>query len=69
MDIEASREAWLFFDQQCDDLAGLNGIYNPSDRVLIKILDLMGREIKDNSSHILIYQYSDGSVEKRIKGL
>jgi polyhydroxybutyrate depolymerase len=68
MDIEASREAWLFFDQLCDGLAGLNGIYNPSERVLIKILDLMGREIKDNSSRILLYQYSDGTVEKIVKG-
>jgi polyhydroxybutyrate depolymerase len=69
MDIEASREAWLFFDQLCNDPAGLNDIYNNSDRKLIKITDLMGREIKDNSSHILLYQYSDGTVEKIAKGL
>jgi len=69
MDVEASREAWLFFDQLCNDPAGLNDIYNLSEKKLIKITDLMGREIKDNSSQVILYHFSDGTIEKIVKGL
>ena len=69
MDIEASREAWLFFDQLCAQSVGTIEIPNSAERKLIKIIDLMGREVKDNSSEVFIYQYSDGTTEKKIKGL
>ena len=69
MDIEASREAWLFFDQLCEQSVGTIEIPNSAERKLIKIIDLMGREVKDNSSEVFIYQYSDGTTEKKIKGL
>jgi len=69
MDIEASREAWLFFEQLCQDPAGWNEIYNNSEKKLIKITDLMGREIKDNSSQVILYHFSNGTIEKIVKGL
>ncbi|MDA8910899.1 prolyl oligopeptidase family serine peptidase [Crocinitomicaceae bacterium] len=69
MDIEASREAWLFFDQLCEQSVGTIETPNSAERKLIKIIDLMGREVKDNSSEVFIYQYSDGTTEKKIKGL
>ena len=34
---------------------------------LNKIIDLMGRELKENAVGINIYQYSDGTIEKRVK--
>ena len=69
MDIEASREAWLFFDQLCEQSVGTIETPSSAERKLIKIIDLMGREVKDNSSEVFIYQYSDGTTEKKIKGL
>ena len=66
MDIEASREAWLFFQQLCTPIAGIEELN--WDRELIRVIDLMGREVKDKNSKVLLYQYSDGTVEKRIKG-
>ena len=66
MDIEASREAWLFFQQLCTPIAGIEELNR--DRELIRVIDLMGREVKDKNSKVLLYQYSDGTVEKRIKG-
>jgi len=69
MDIEASREAWLFFDQLCQDPAGLIDVYNNSEKQLIKVTDLIGREIKDNSSQVILYHFSDGTIEKIVKGL
>lgn len=68
MDIDASREAWLFFDQLCEQPVGLNEIPDSSERKLNKIIDLMGRELKENAVGINIYQYSDGTIEKRVKG-
>ena len=35
-------------------------------RQLIKIVDILGRNKKDNKSEILFYIYNDGTVEKRI---
>lgn len=67
MDIEASREAWLFFDQLCEQPVGLNEKPDSSERKLNKIIDLMGRELKENAVGINIYQYSDGTIEKRVK--
>ncbi|MDC3309081.1 prolyl oligopeptidase family serine peptidase, partial [Crocinitomicaceae bacterium] len=55
MDIEASREAWLFFDQLCEQSVGTIETPNSAERKLIKIIDLMGREVKDNSSEVFIY--------------
>ena len=69
MDIEASREAWLFFDQLCEQSVGTIETPSSAERKLIKMIDLMGREVKDNSSEVFIYQYSDGTTEKKIKGL
>ena len=66
MDIEASREAWLFFQQLCTPIADIEELNG--DRELIRVIDLMGREVKDKNSKVLLYQYSDGTVEKRIKG-
>jgi polyhydroxybutyrate depolymerase len=66
MDISASREAWLFFEQLCDNTVGLENIQPTTNRKLIRILDLSGREITARGNTVLIYQYDDGSVEKKV---
>ena len=33
---------------------------------LLKIVDLLGKETKEKTEKILIYIYSDGTVEKKI---
>jgi hypothetical protein len=39
-------------------------------RNLIRVLDMMGREVsKDTKGQVLIYQYDDGSVEKKSVGV
>ena len=66
MDISASREAWLFFEQLCDTPVHIEK-YNPSeDRKLIRIVDLLGRATEFEKGAVLFYQYSDGSVEKKL---
>jgi hypothetical protein len=37
-----------------------------TDRKLIRIVDMLGREIQPQSNTVLFYQYSDGTVEKRV---
>lgn len=36
------------------------------DKKLIRILNWMGEEVKSNTNGVLFYQYSDGSIEKRV---
>ena len=64
MDISASREAWLFFDQLCENSAVIHEIHKDSQ--LLRITDLLGREAEFKKGAVLMYQYSDGSVEKKV---
>jgi polyhydroxybutyrate depolymerase len=66
MDISASREAWLFFQQLCSTPVGIEESISSPDRELIRIVDLLGRETQFKTGAMLLYQYSDGSVEKKI---
>ncbi|MDA9986896.1 prolyl oligopeptidase family serine peptidase [Crocinitomicaceae bacterium] len=64
MDIQASREAWLFFQQLCEPAANLSGISPQQGKIVIRVLDIMGREVKNNSSGVVLYQYSDGTTSR-----
>jgi polyhydroxybutyrate depolymerase len=67
MDIEASREAWNFFAQQCESNA--TGILDPlssTERSIIRIVDVLGRETKGTKNEPLFYIYDDGTVEKKM---
>ena len=64
MDIEASREAWLFFQQLCTPITDLSEITSSQNKEVIRVLDLMGREVKKNTTGLVLYQYSDGSSER-----
>jgi len=66
MDISASREAWEFFEAICDAPVGLSEYQLDADRELIRIVDMLGREISPKSQTLLFYQYSDGTIEKRV---
>ena len=68
MDINASREAWLFFEQLCEQPVGFIEIPDVTEKKLVKMTDLMGREVTKNYSGVIIYQYSDGTIEKLIFG-
>ncbi len=68
MDINASREAWLFFEQLCEQPVGLIEIPDVAEKKLVKMTDLMGREVTKNYSGVIIYQYADGTIEKLIIG-
>ena len=68
MDINASREAWLFFEQLCEQPVGFIEIPDVTDKKLVKMTDLMGREVTKNYSGVIIYQYADGTIEKLILG-
>jgi polyhydroxybutyrate depolymerase len=66
MDISASREAWLFFEQLCVSPVGIEEYNSSPDRELIRIVDILGRETEFKKGVVLFYQYSDGSVEKKV---
>jgi polyhydroxybutyrate depolymerase len=66
MDISASREAWLFFEQLCANSVGILEVNPTIERQLLRIIDLLGRETEFEKGVVLIYQYSDGSIEKKL---
>ncbi len=72
MDISASDEIWNFVSK-----FDINGLINcntssnheiqiTKDRKLIKITDMLGRDIKELKNIPLFYLYNDGIVEKKI---
>jgi polyhydroxybutyrate depolymerase len=67
MDIDASLEAWLFFEQLCqnvpEDIGSEVGLDN---RRLVNVIDLLGRKSKPIPGELRLFIYSDGTVEKRI---
>ena len=65
-DIDASLEAWQFFAQACSEPMSVGEMTGAVDRTLIKITDVLGREVKPTAGQLLLYQYSDGSVVKRL---
>lgn len=67
MDIEASREAWMFFEQLCDQTTpvGLSNITHVPQGRLIKVTDLLGRTVQPTSGQLLLYIYDNGTIEKR----
>lgn len=64
MDIDASREAWMFFQQLCEPVVGLSTVQSVQNKNLLRVLDLMGREVKNPTSGVVLYQYTDGSIER-----
>jgi len=69
MDISASLEAWLFFEQLCVSPLEIEDYNNIKYRKLVRIVDIFGREATQNErqrNNTLFYIYDDGSVEKKI---
>ena len=51
----------------CNNVCLVSGVEEQTtNKKLLKITDLLGRETKDSKNDVLFYIYDDGSVEKRI---
>lgn len=67
MDIDASLEAWLFFEQLCTNIPeDIGNEIDSVDRRLVNVVDLLGRKSKPVAGELRLFIYSDGSVEKRV---
>lgn len=66
MDIAVSREIWSFFEQLCDTTVGTATLQTNTDKRLLKIVDILGRETIEMKNAVLLYLYSDGTVERRV---
>ena len=65
-DISASREAWQFFAQACTEPMSVSEIIPAAGRSLVRVTDVLGRQVNPEPGMLLLFQYSDGTVEKRI---
>ena len=58
-----SIDTWHYFSDNCNPLAIEEYSTN---KQLLKVTDLLGRETKGTKNEVLFYIYDDGTVEKRI---
>jgi polyhydroxybutyrate depolymerase len=65
MDVDISQEIWNFFSQMSGTTTEINEVNN-TNKTLLKITDVLGREINQITNTPLFYIYEDGSVEKKI---
>ena len=67
-DIDASSEIWKFFSKY-DINGALNEVSSITNlninKQVVKLLDILGREVNQTTNQILFYIYDDGSVEKK----
>ena len=48
----------------CNNISYTETHYSTKTKKLVKVVDVLGREVKDNNSKILFYIYDNGTVEK-----
>ena len=65
MDINASEEAWLFFQNLCQESVQTVEPINNLNHRIIKKVDALGREVNQTTNQTLFHIYDDGSVEKK----
>ena len=65
MDINSSEEAWLFFQDLCQEPVQIEEPINYLNNKIIKVVDALGREVNHTTNQILFHIYDDGSVEKK----
>ena len=72
-DVAWSTSNWLLIDEQIDAQHYFSNNCPPSavqeytsNKELLKVTDLLGRETKGTKNEVLFYIYDDGTVEKRI---
>ena len=65
MDINASEEAWLFFQNLCQESVQTVEPINNLNHRIIKKVDVLGREVNQTTNQTLFHIYDDGSVEKK----
>lgn len=66
MDINASREIWLFFQQLCSENVTSLSVNHLDRKQLLKITNLLGQETPIRKNTPMFYIYDDGTVEKKI---
>ena len=74
MDIDATQEIWNFvskFDTDglinCNSVSVDQEILSDNKKKILKITDIFGRTIQEQTNQLLFYIYDDGTVEKKIK--
>ena len=61
-----SYEAWQFFAQACSEPMSVGEVVSSGDRTVVRVTDLLGRDIQPEPGVLMLIQYSDGTVEKRL---
>jgi polyhydroxybutyrate depolymerase len=68
-DIDSTELLWEFFTSVCAQSANNIAAIPPQSlpRFIVRTTDMMGRSVPNGVSGVLLYQYSDGTVEKRVR--
>lgn len=65
MDIDASREIWLFFQQLCAENATALPVNQLAEKQLLRVTDLLGKKTPIRKNTPMLYLYDDGTVQKK----
>jgi choice-of-anchor B domain-containing protein len=68
---QSSQDNWYYFynmeiEVPCENISTTISNIVKSDRKLLKITDVLGREVQGNSNQTLFYLFDDGTVERRV---
>ena len=65
-DVVIEQEIWNFFSQMSLNTSTSTQEQHPIKNKLIKVVDVLGREVKEIRNTLLFYIYDDGTIEKKI---
>tara|TARA_Y100001954_G_scaffold7310_1_gene7505 strand:+ start:224 stop:922 length:699 start_codon:yes stop_codon:yes gene_type:complete len=57
-------DSWSYFSEDCNYVSGVEEFSH--NKELLKVTDLLGREVNEKRNTPLFYIYNDGTVEKKI---
>lgn len=67
MDFYSPQTIWEFLDgRECPNTVGVSDLELENHKTVVGIYDLLGRKTKFKVNTPLLYQYLDGSVEKKV---
>jgi Leucine-rich repeat (LRR) protein len=62
--LSSGIDSWSYFSEDCNYVSGIEEF--STNKELLKVTDILGREVNEKRNTPLFYIYNDGTVEKKI---
>ena len=60
-----NTDPWMTFSSDCSGTTSIQQLITITNKKLLKVTDLLGRETQPTNNEVLIYMYDDGTTEKK----